>query len=147
MGAATGNFGDCCFNGHFIGILRWNQLDDFWTRLREKAGAGWYIYVLGEAVPQTPVSAPDLKKFIDEIDFLLHRDHHEDYCGIVYADNLGDPTLVKIFDPNNLGSSCGSSVNRPPSWILSLMKPTEVNQLVLLPNNRKRWWNQLFGQG
>jgi len=39
----------------------------------------------------------------------LRADHHESYCGIVYADDLDKPRLIKIYDPNNLGSSCGSS--------------------------------------
>ncbi len=31
-----------------------------------------------------------------------------DYCGIVYADDSENPTLVKVYDLNNLGPSCGS---------------------------------------
>jgi hypothetical protein len=44
---------------------------------------------------------------------LLRAEHHESYCGIVYADDLENPRLIKIYDPNNLGSSCGSSKNPP----------------------------------
>jgi rhodanese-related sulfurtransferase len=51
--------------------------------------------------------------FIERIDTLLRAEHHESYCGIVYADDLEEPRLIKIYDPNNLGSSCGSSKNPP----------------------------------
>ncbi|APZ44471.1 hypothetical protein [Acidihalobacter ferrooxydans] len=139
-------FSERCRNGSFKGVLRWHQLDTFWAALRNAAGKGWYIYAVGEAVPDSPSSAEDVQRFIDEIDALLRREHDEDYCGIVYADDLQTPALIKIFDPNNLGSSCGSSMNPPkPGWILSLQQPTDLTDTAPLPNNRRRWWNRLFG--
>ncbi|MCK7500047.1 MAG: hypothetical protein MZW92_64195 [Comamonadaceae bacterium] len=37
-------------------------------------------------------------------DDLLRKEHREDYCGIVYADDLRPAdACVKIYDPNNLG--------------------------------------------
>jgi hypothetical protein len=63
-------------------------------------------------------------KFIDEVDALLHHEHFEDYCGIVYTDSTKDPALIKIFDPDNFGVSCGFSNNPPlPGWVLSLIPP------------------------
>lgn len=133
-------------NGRYSGVLRWHQLDAFWGVLRASADRGWYLYAVGEPVPQATASAEDVLHFIDEIDALLRREHDEDYCGIVYADDLSAPTLIKIFDPNNLGSSCGSSANPPPpGWILSLQQPENVVASAPLPNNRKRWWRRLSG--
>jgi hypothetical protein len=58
---------------------------------------------------------------------LLRDEHRESYCGIVYADDLDKPRLIKIYDPNNLGSSCGSSKNPPgPGWIMSRCAPNWV---------------------
>jgi hypothetical protein len=55
---------------------------------------------------------------------LLREEHREAYCGIVYADDLENPRLIKIYDPNKLGSSCGSSKNPPgPGWIMSRLPP------------------------
>ncbi len=31
--------------------------------------------------------------------------------GIVYVDDPVAPSLIKIYDPNNLGSTCGSSAD------------------------------------
>ncbi len=133
-------------NGSFSGVLRWPQLDAFWDVLRAAADRGWYIYAVGEAVPQVASEADEVLRFIDEIDALLRREHDEDYCGIVYADDLQAPTLIKIFDPNNLGSSCGSSAHPPkPGWILSLEQPVDLADAMPLPNNRRRWWRRLFG--
>ena len=85
-------------------------------------------------------------RFIDEIDALLRREHEHDYCGIVYADDLETPRLIKIFDPNHLGSSCGSSGQpTPPGWVVSLLPPEDVSDAMPLANNRRRWWQRLLG--
>jgi hypothetical protein len=134
------------FRGRFQNVLRWEQLDRLWEYLRLDAGNGWYIYAIGEQPPAEPVSADLLMTFLSEISQLLRNEHAEDYCGIVYADSLETPAFVKIFDPNNLGVSCGFSDNPPlPGWILSKMPPIEVGTTAVLPGNRKRWWRRLLG--
>jgi len=96
-------------------------------------------------LPQQPLSAQQLATSIEELDALLHQEHDYDYCGIVYVDDVNQPSLIKVFDPNNLGSSCGCSGERiPPRWIISQQAPEEIIDEAPMPNNRKRWWNQLF---
>ncbi|HHO59475.1 MAG TPA: hypothetical protein ENJ64_04475, partial [Thiotrichales bacterium] len=115
------------FRGKFTSVMRWPQLDDFWQTLRAQADDGWYVYAVGEPPPQATVPKEKLLQFIDEIDQLLHREHDEDYCGIVYIDNHDAPAFIKIFDPNNLGVSCGFSEKPPlPGWILSRIQPIEL---------------------
>jgi hypothetical protein len=76
----------------------------------------------------------------------LRAEHHESYCGIVYADDLENPSLIKIYDPNNLGSSCGSSKTpHPPGWVMSRLPPDEIIAPRAAPENRKRWWQGLLG--
>lgn len=129
--------------GLLFSLLSWKQLTEFWVKVDRNAG--WYLYAVGEAVPALPASAEQVEKFILEVDALLRRDHHENYCGIVYADNVDNPTFVKIYDPNHLGSSCGSSKNTPlPGWIMSQVAPAELHLKYALPANRKRWWQGLF---
>ena len=36
------------FRGHFTSLLRWEDLDAFWALVRNNAGAGWYVYAIGE---------------------------------------------------------------------------------------------------
>ena len=85
---------------------------------------------------------------ISEIDELLRAEHKEDYCGIVYADDLQNPTFIKIFDPNNLGVSCGFSDHPPlPGWVLSLSKPEDLPNAFPPPQNRRRWWQRLIHYG
>ena len=133
-----------CMNGQFQGILRWQDLDDLWSRIRAEP-EGWHVSLAGEAAPEVPLAAEALTHFIEEMDALLRREHDFDYCGIVYADDLAQPGLIKIFDPHNLGSSCGSSgVKIPPRWVLSRIKPARIEDDAPLPNNRKRWWQRLF---
>ena len=83
------------WRGYFSSLLRWDDLERFWGTLRESQGP-WYIYAVGEAVPAVPADQATLEKFITEIDVLLRTEHDEDYCGIVYADDIEAPRFVKI---------------------------------------------------
>lgn len=133
------------FNGNFKGILRWPQLDALWERVRS-APEGWYATLTGEAPPTEPLDRESLLKLITELDELLRREHDYDYCGIVYADNPEKPEFIKIYDPHNLGSSCGSSGTRiPPRWVLSRIQPEEIKDDAPLPGSRRRWWQRIFG--
>jgi len=130
---------DHLFNGTLYSLLSWAQLSAFWERL--DPAAGWYLYALGEARPEAAADAEHVTAFIHKIDELLRKEHHEDYCGIVYADDLDAPNLIKIYDPNNLGTSCGSSKHRIlPGWVMSRMPPSDLEMPHFVPQNRKRWW-------
>ncbi len=133
------------FRGSFTSVLSWAQLDDFWQTVRAQADAGWYVYAIGEPLPQQALTAEQVTTFTQAIDALLHADHYEDYCGIVYTDSKTQPSFIKIFDPFHLGSSCGSSGNPPiPGWIMSLLPPQGLETSWPLPENRRRWWRQLW---
>ncbi len=129
-------------------MLRWNMLDQLWDRMRQLSEQNWYVYAIGETPPKEPMESSQLLKFIDEMNGLLRKDHEEDYCGIVYVDNRDKPEMIKIFDPNNLGASCGSSgLKILPAWVISQIKPTELtNNGIIIPANRKRWWQRLFSR-
>jgi len=136
------------FRGSFNGILRWPQLDQLWQTVLEQENKQWYIYAVGESPPTQPADREQLQRFIREIDQLLHKEHQEDYCGIVYADSPADPGFIKIFDPNNLGVVCGFSNNPPlPGWTLSLIAPQDLPTAFPPPGSRRRWWDRLFGAG
>lgn len=133
------------FKGSFTSTMRWSDLDEFWQVLRSKADDNWYIYAVGEVPPDSPVDKEYLLEFIKNIDVLLHKDHDEEYCGIVYVDNRQEPEFIKIFDPNNLGVSCGFSEKPPlPGWILSRIQPVELESAMYPPKNRRRWWRRIF---
>lgn len=129
--------------GTFTGMLQWHHLDALWERV--KCGS-WYIYQLGEALPTAALSGDELARRIDALDTLLRQEHDYDYCGIVYADDVAQPTLIKVYDPNNMGSSCsGNAAPSPPGWILSTTPPALIETHAPMPNNRRRWW-QLFAK-
>ena len=125
--------------------MRWPDLAAFWEVLKARADDRWYIYAVGEAPPESMAGKEQFLSFIERIDELLHKEHDEDYCGIVYVDDKNSPEFVKIFDPNNLGVTCGFSENPPlPGWILSRLQPVELESALNPPKNRQRWWQQLF---
>lgn len=145
MNAEMNNIFVKAYKGSFTSMMRWPQLDEFWEVLAEQADDNWFIYAVGEEPPISPATKDKLLSFIKEINILLRKDHGEDYCGIVYTDNKITPTFIKIFDPNNLGVSCGFSDNPPlPGWILSKLQPVELESALKPPNNRRRWWSRLF---
>jgi hypothetical protein len=130
-------------SGTFHGILQWQQLDLLWDRIKR---GRWFFYQLGETPPETPLSGEVLALRIDALNTLLRHDHDFDYCGIVYVDEVEKPTLVKVYDPNNLGSACSrSTAPTPPLCILSIARPASVEIQVPAPNNRRHWW-QLFSR-
>lgn len=131
--------------GRFESLLRWEQLESFWQNLRPQIDDGWYVYAIGEDAPETTSSQKQVLHFIDKIDKLLRSEHDEEYCGIVYADDHSSPEFIKIFDPNNLGVSCGFSENPPlPGWVMSKMKPVNLQEALKPANNRRRWWQKIF---
>jgi hypothetical protein len=99
------------YTGRLWSVMAWDQLTALWQRI--DPAAGWFLVAVGVSPAPTsgmlPAAAADVSAFIERIDALLRAEHHESYCGIVYADDLENPRLIKIYDPNNLGSSCGSS--------------------------------------
>lgn len=134
------------YNGLLYSVMQWEQLTRFWASIN--AGAGWYIYAVGQDLPTTPSSAEKVRQFTSEIDALLRREHHEDYCAIVYADDLETPSFIKIYDPNHLGSSCGSSATKSsvlPGWIMCQVPPIELKVNGFVTGQRKRWWQSFLG--
>jgi hypothetical protein len=131
------------YAGRLWSVMSWEQLSGFWSRI--DPAAGWYLYAVGEEVPTMPAEAEQVAEFVRRVDALLRDDHRHDYCGIVYADNLERPTFVKIYDPNNLGVSCGFSTNPPPpGWIMSRVPPEDLQPAHRVPEGRRRWWRALF---
>lgn len=131
-------------NGTLYGLMQWSAWDRLQASLREDSAAHWYVSAAGTTAPARPLDPVALHVLLDEITALLRNDHREDYLGIVYVDDVDAPTLVKIYDPNNLGASCGSiGFKVPPGWVLSLDRPTPIEAATPLPGNRRRWWEAL----
>lgn len=134
-------------NGSLYGLLRWSDWEVLRQRLLKEPSDPWFVYAVGAEVPDAALSPAGFRLMLAEIDATLRRDHREDHLGIVYADDLVRPTLVKIYDPNNLGSTCGSIGHRvPPGWVLSLYPPSAIATPAPLPGGRRRWWASLQGR-
>jgi hypothetical protein len=133
------------YAGRLWSVMSWDQLTAFWSRINP--AAGWYLYAVGETLPDAPASSEQTGEFVRRVDALLRDDHRHDYCGIVYADDLEQPSFVKIYDPNNLGVSCGFSTNPPlPGWIMSRVPPEDLQPANKAPEGRRRWWRTLFAE-
>ncbi|HDQ71142.1 MAG TPA: hypothetical protein ENN19_03480 [Chloroflexi bacterium] len=133
------------FRSPLKGIMRWEHWTALLEALKERNDGKWYVYYVGEEVPEIPVEHADFSRFIDEFDKLLRREHDEGYFGIAYTDDRENPSFIKVYDPSNLGASCGSVGHEVlPGWTLSRDKPTDLADHIENPANRRRWWSRLF---
>ncbi|WP_308388172.1 hypothetical protein [Acidithiobacillus sp. AMEEHan] len=133
------------YGGMLWAIRDWAQWDALVAKLQAEADDAWFVYFVGQDLPTAPLPAETFRRVLAEIDILLHHDHRERYLGIVYVDDREHPNLLKIYDPNNLGASCGSSGKLiPPGWVLSRMPPEHLPGPVIIPEGRLRWWRELF---
>lgn len=133
------------FHGTLWSLMQWEQWDALRASLVD-SGQPWYVYAVGHGLPDAPVQGVALTATLDAINELLRHEHRERYLGIVYLDDLRDPTLIKVYDPNHLGSVCGSRGDpAPPGWIISRLLPEEIVSNTPLPQSRKRWWDALLG--
>jgi len=132
------------YHGMLWAVREWTDWETLMARLVSQS-AGWYAYFVGMEVPEKPLTEAEFQRLLTEMDLLLRRDHRERYLGIVYVDDRAHPQLIKIYDPNNLGASCGSSGKQiPPGWILSKLVPEALPAPAVIPEGRRRWWQTLI---
>jgi len=114
------------FQGRFLGVMQWEDCYALLETLSNNPH-DWYFYDTLKSMPSDCIDAEIFTKNIANIKSILDEEHQERYCGIVYTNDLKNPTFVKIFHPNNLGKVCGSSENPPmPQWLISKEKPMDV---------------------
>ncbi|HGG04652.1 MAG TPA: hypothetical protein ENK28_04285 [Aliiroseovarius sp.] len=118
------------FQGDFQGILTWPDFDSLWAVLGATKG-DWYVYDLTADVPSSPVSGRDFDKALSEAGDLYSSVRNRSYCGAVYVDDPRTPTFVKVFDPYQMGATCGSSGSRTmPRFVFSRIIPTPLSEPV-----------------
>ncbi len=133
------------YSGFLGGVMKWEDLSKLWSTISDQQSSSWYVYAVGEQVPVKTATGEQLHQFIVSIDELLRKEHDEDYCGIVYVDDIENPEFIKIYDPNNLGVVCGYSENPPlPGWVMSQVQPEDLELAFPPPASRKRWWKKIF---
>lgn len=114
------------FKGRFIGIMQLEDCDALLQKLIDMPD-DWFIFNTLQPMPSERLQAADFINEMKHIKSIIDDEHDERYCGIVYADDIKNPTFVKIFHPKNLGKTCGSSENPPmPQWLISKEQPMDV---------------------
>ncbi|HHS94340.1 MAG TPA: hypothetical protein ENK63_03235 [Rhodobacterales bacterium] len=103
------------------GLLRWDEADALLVLLAG-AGGGWYVFDLHAAPPTTP--SDDITATLEAVREMYAPVRDRSYCGTIYVDDPEAPTLVKFFDPYQMGATCGSSGERTlPRYVFSRIKP------------------------
>lgn len=147
MGTVEASEFERLYAGRLCSLLSWEQLAQFWQRLLATADQGWYLYAIGEPPPLSAASGTAVGEFVSRVDALLRREHRETYCGIVYTDDIERPSFVKIYDPNHLGSSCGSRKQALlPGWTMSRVPPVDLRPTQAAPEGRRRWWQDFLSR-
>ncbi len=120
------NYLETVLQGRFEGIMDLDVCDTLLSYLLAHP-TDWFIYDLDAPVPKAPCEAVEFTMRVTTIKDIIATKHTQRYCGIVYTDSIQAPTIVKIFHPDNVGKSCGSSETPPlPKWIISKIAPVTI---------------------
>ncbi len=111
------------YQGRAEGLLNWADIDALWPLLARDP-EGWYVYDLETRPPETPLDTEDFMAFLAQAGALVNSRRDRSHSGAVYIDNRATPAFVKIFDPANMGTSCGGDHDMIfPRYILSRIRP------------------------
>lgn len=114
------------YRGRFFGILNWPDVDRFWNDMSAHNG-GWYVFDPSEPAPEQPATAEDWRNVLGQARDMINSRRDLSHCGAVYLDNPENPSMVKIFDPAAMGSSCSiSTAPILPRWIFSRSRPESL---------------------
>ncbi|NOX73292.1 MAG: hypothetical protein GXP03_06625 [Alphaproteobacteria bacterium] len=132
------------YQGPFSGVLKWSDVDALWAWLADN-NQGWFAFDPNTAAPDTPLDADDFATFLQGAVELVNTRRERSMSGAIYLDDANKPTLIKIFDPVNMGSACSiSGVRVMPRWILSRMKPDDLPKPA--PVLKPRFFGRLAGR-
>ncbi len=105
------------------GLLNWPDVDSLWQLLAARP-ENWFVYDLDKPPPGAPLLAADFAAFLPAAEALVNARRDRSHSGAIYIDNRETPSFIKIFDPTNMGTSCGGDHDMIfPRYILSKLKP------------------------
>jgi len=111
------------YQGRASGLLNWQEVDALWPRLTAQPSS-WYVYDLNTTPPEAPLPDAEFIAFLPQAQALVNERRDRSHSGAIYLDNHGSPTFIKIFDPTNMGTSCGGDHDMIfPRFIFSKLKP------------------------
>ncbi|SHN90944.1 hypothetical protein BHECKSOX_1134 [Bathymodiolus heckerae thiotrophic gill symbiont] len=114
------------FKGRFMGVMQWDDCLALLETLHSNPN-DWYLYDTLKTMPNEVMSSTDFSQKIEQIKIIINTEHDERYCGIVYTDDLKNPSFIKIFHPKNLGKVCGGGEHPlMPQWLISKEKPMDI---------------------
>ncbi len=87
------------------GLLRWEEVAALWDYLR--ASGDWFVFDPEGDAPESPLEGAALAKEVAALETLVNSGHDRHCSGAIYVDDKAAPTFIKVFDPRNMGSSCG----------------------------------------
>ncbi len=111
------------YQGRATGLLHWQDVDALWPLLAT-CPEGWYVYNLEGPPPDTTLAAAEFIAFLPRAEALVNTRRDRSHSGAIYIDNRETPAFIKIFDPANMGTSCGGDHDMIfPHYLLSKLKP------------------------
>jgi len=117
------------YQGSFSGLMIWSDVEQFFTDLTDNPD-NWYVFRLDGPLPKAPLEAVEFINHLQEMRDLTLTYRDASHCFSLFSDNISNPQFVKVFDPGNLGASCGSSGRRIyPRWTLSRIKPDALTPM------------------
>ena len=111
------------YQSRAAGLINWDDVDALWIQLSAQP-EGWFVYDLEATPPVAPLPASAFTSFLPEAEALVNARRDRSHSGAIYIDSREAPSFIKIFDPVNMGTSCGGDHEMIfPRYILSKIKP------------------------
>ena len=133
-------------SGTLAGVIDWHILDQIWHVIQHSGDSRWHVFnndtpLQGDNRANVVDTSAGLASSLNALNGYLRQSHPHAYCGLVFADSLTDPTLIRIFDPKLITSMCNIYGNAPaPSWVISTMDAAQLaasnKAASKLPNHR-----------
>jgi hypothetical protein len=132
------------YQGRFKGVLTWQAFDQLWDRLHASEQA-FHVFDLSRKPSDLAATHDEFSAILDEARQMYEPVRRNSYCGAVYADDLENPSFIKVFDPYQMGGVCGDSGMRTlPRWVFSTIKPDPLPEAPE-PAPRKSLLSRLTG--
>lgn len=111
------------YQGRFSSLLNWRDVDAFWVKIAAMK-SDWYVFETGAQIPTEPATNMALSEVLAAAQIMVNTRREMAYSGTIYVDDIEMPTMIKVFDPTNMGSACSCSGERiMPRYILSQIPP------------------------
>jgi hypothetical protein len=130
------------------GLLQWEDWERLIKSIR-KHDEKWHVHFIPNSHPVEIVRGAELAEMLVEINDLMQKKCKCKFMNNIYVDDLDSPSLIKIYENNEVACSHEMSSHRGgPLWILLKPDQDNVSESTLIPFmglSITKWAKNLMG--